>query len=130
MKQIAILGCENSHAEAFLGYLAKHADTYADVRVIGVYSDERDAAEKLRDKFGVAVMEHYADAVGNPYPPFAFGSGLDWFELSAAEAAALGLDPAAAKSAAAKSLSPDPEELRRAVEETGLDLDALMEEYG
>lgn len=77
----------------------------------------------------------YADAVGNPYPPFAFGSGLNWYEVGAEEAAALGLDPGDATGGGAvapraPTLAPDPEELRRAAEETGLDLDALMEEYG
>ena len=63
MKKIAILGCENSHAEAFLNAVRKN-EAFADVEVIGVYSDERPAMEKLRDKFGVAMMADYAEAVG------------------------------------------------------------------
>ena len=63
MKKIVILGCENSHANAFLGFIQKDA-RYADVEVLGVYSDDRAAAEKLQNTFGVPVMNHYADAVG------------------------------------------------------------------
>ena len=63
MKRIAILGCENSHANAFLSFI-KEKEEFHDVEVIGVYSDETDAAEKLHDQFAVPVMKHYADAVG------------------------------------------------------------------
>ena len=63
MKKIVILGCENSHANAFLGFV-KNDEKYADVSVIGVYSDDRAAAEKLQAKFDVPVMDHYADGVG------------------------------------------------------------------
>ena len=63
-KKIAILGCENSHADAFLKFI-REAEAFADVEVVGVYSDEGDAAERLREKFGVPVMEGHADAVGN-----------------------------------------------------------------
>lgn len=63
MKRIAILGCENSHADAFLKFIREGGD-YRDVTVVGVYSDEREAAEKLREKYGVPVLDGYADAVG------------------------------------------------------------------
>ena len=33
----------------------------------------------------------YRDAIGNPFPPFAFGSGMSWARVSRAEAAELGL---------------------------------------
>ena len=33
----------------------------------------------------------YRDAIGNPFPPFAFGSGMTWERVSRAECAALGL---------------------------------------
>lgn len=64
MKKIVILGCENSHADAFLNNIKTKKDEFADVEVIGVYSHEREAAEKLNQKFGVPVMENYADGVG------------------------------------------------------------------
>ncbi|MBE6558892.1 MAG: hypothetical protein E7661_07815 [Ruminococcaceae bacterium] len=63
MKQIAILGCENSHANAFLKFI-NEKEEFSDIQVVGVYSDQREAAEKLREQFGVPVMEDYADAVG------------------------------------------------------------------
>jgi predicted dehydrogenase len=63
MKKIVILGCENSHAEAFLEFIKKDPG-YPDIEVIGVYSDEAEPAKALGEKFGVAVMEDYADGVG------------------------------------------------------------------
>lgn len=62
MRKIAILGCENSHADFFIK-LIKEKEEFSDVEVFGVYSDERETAEKLKEKFGVAVMENYSDAV-------------------------------------------------------------------
>lgn len=63
MKKIVILGCENSHADAFLHFL-REKEEFADVEILGVYSEEREAAERLHATFNVPVMAHYADAVG------------------------------------------------------------------
>lgn len=63
MKKIAILGCENSHADAFLKFIAAGGE-FSDLEVVGVYSDDRAAADKLNEKFGAPVLDHYADAVG------------------------------------------------------------------
>ena len=63
MKRIAILGCENSHANAFLSFIAEKEE-FSDVEVVGVYSDDQGAAQKLSDQFGVPVLQAYADAVG------------------------------------------------------------------
>ncbi len=63
MKKIAILGCENSHANNFLKFI-KNNEEFHDVEVVGVYSDDIPAAEKLNAMFGVPVMNDYADAVG------------------------------------------------------------------
>lgn len=63
MKKIAILGCENSHAATFLDFIY-NTDKYRDVEVVGVYSNEPDSAKALNEKFGVKVLENYADAVG------------------------------------------------------------------
>lgn len=63
MKKIAILGCENSHANNFLKFI-KEKEEYSDVEVVGVYSDDITACEKLRDTFGVPILNDYADAVG------------------------------------------------------------------
>lgn len=64
MKRIAILGCENSHAKTFLGYI-KNDPAYADVRVDGVYSDDAVAAQKLHDDFGVPVLPSFDALAGN-----------------------------------------------------------------
>ena len=63
MKKIAILGCENSHADSFLKFI-RNKEEFSDIEVVGVYSDDTAAAEKLRAKFNVPVMNDYADAVG------------------------------------------------------------------
>jgi predicted dehydrogenase len=63
MKKIAILGCENSHANSFLKFI-KEKEKFCDVEVVGVYSNERESAEKLASEFGVPVMDEYTDAVG------------------------------------------------------------------
>ena len=63
MKKIAILGCENSHANAFLNFI-KENEEFKDIDVIGVYSDEKAAADALNEKYGVPVLSDYADAVG------------------------------------------------------------------
>lgn len=62
MKKIVILGCENSHADMFLGFM-KGNENYADLQVAGVYSDDKTAAEKLAEKYGVKVMSAYDEAV-------------------------------------------------------------------
>ena len=63
MKKIAILGCENSHADTFLNFIY-NTDSYRDVEVVGVYSNEPEAVKKLNEKYGVAILESYDDAVG------------------------------------------------------------------
>ena len=63
MKKIVILGCENSHADKFLSFLTTE-ERFADIKVIGVYSEEAEAAEKLNTEFGVPVMASYDAAVG------------------------------------------------------------------
>ena len=61
MKRVAILGCENSHADTFLKVIK---EKYTDVSVVGVYSKERAAAERLEELFGVRVMDAPSDVVG------------------------------------------------------------------
>ena len=63
MKKIVILGCENSHADQFLNFITKMPE-YSDVEVVGIYSDELPAAERLANIFGVKVMENYDSDVG------------------------------------------------------------------
>ena len=63
MKNVVILGCENSHANSFL-YFIKEETKYSDVNVIGVYSDDAEAANKLSEKYGVKVMKSFDEAIG------------------------------------------------------------------
>lgn len=61
MYKVAILGCENSHANGFLDVIR---DEKLDVEVLGVFSNYEGAGEKLRDTYGVPVMESYDALVG------------------------------------------------------------------
>lgn len=63
MKRIAILGCENSHANTFLGFI-RDDEKYKDVEVVGVYSHDENASKKLNETFGVPVLSSYDEAVG------------------------------------------------------------------
>lgn len=63
MYKIAILGCENSHADAFCDY-ALNSGKINDVEIVGVYSDEEAANERLREKFGVYTAKSYDEFVG------------------------------------------------------------------
>ena len=63
MYKIAILGCENSHAQNFLNFIYKDK-IVDDIEVVGVYSDEVQTAEKLNEQFGVAVADSYDEFVG------------------------------------------------------------------
>ncbi len=63
MKKIVVLGCENSHANSFLGFI-RDDKRFAGVEVIGVYSDETEAMEKVAKEFNVPTMENYDSAVG------------------------------------------------------------------
>lgn len=63
----------------------------------------------------------FRDALGNPYPPFAFGSGLDWVEVERDECISLGLvsDGERVAEAARPSLSPGERDISLAVERYG-----------
>ena len=63
MYKIAILGCENSHAKNFLSVI-KENECFSDVEVIGVFSEDTEAANKLKDEFGVNVADSYDEFVG------------------------------------------------------------------
>ena len=63
MKRIAILGCENSHANSFLSFI-KDDEKYSDIEVVGVYSYDENASKKLNETFGVPVLSSYDEAVG------------------------------------------------------------------
>ena len=63
MYKVAILGCENTHANSFLRQIYKKG-RHPDISVIGIYSDDADAARKLHEEFGVPVMGSYDELVG------------------------------------------------------------------
>ena len=63
MYKIAILGCENTHANSFLRQIyvkGKHTD----IEVIGIYSEEEEPCRKLHEQFGIPVMKTYDELVG------------------------------------------------------------------
>lgn len=62
MKKVVILGCENSHADTFLGFMKEGG--YPELEVIGCYSHEPAAMKRLEDTFGVPPMASYDEAVG------------------------------------------------------------------
>lgn len=63
MYKVAILGCENSHANNFLDAVLNER-IVDDIEFVGVYSDDVEAAQKLHDKFGVHVASGYDEFVG------------------------------------------------------------------
>lgn len=63
MYKIAILGCENSHANNFLDFIIKEKK-YPDIQVVGVYSDDAEAQQKLCDEYGVYGASSYDEFVG------------------------------------------------------------------
>lgn len=63
MYKIAILGCENSHANNFLRVILKDK-MVSDVEVVGVYSYDPEAARKLNEEYGVPVADSYDAFVG------------------------------------------------------------------
>ena len=74
----------------------------------------------------------YRDTLGNPFPPFAYGSGLAWADVSRDEAIELGLiQPDEQVSApAAPSLSPSEEDIADAVSRLGFDADIFSDLAG
>ena len=63
MKKIVILGCENTHANGFLDFITKNEE-FKDIEVVGVFSEDTEAANKLNEKYGVPVMASCDEAVG------------------------------------------------------------------
>ena len=61
----------------------------------------------------------FKDTLGNPYPPFAYGSGMDWEDVGAEEAQRLGL-PTASAAPQKASLDPADREILEAMRKTGL----------
>ena len=62
MKKIAILGCENSHANSFIEFI-QTKEEYKDVEILGVYTDETEVGIALGEKYNVYVMKSYDEFV-------------------------------------------------------------------
>ena len=62
MYKIAILGCENSHAGAFLRIIKE--EQINDVEVVGIYSYDPAASETLNKQYGVYVAKDFDEFVG------------------------------------------------------------------
>lgn len=63
MYKVIILGCENSHCNMFLDFI-KEDIAFSDVEILGVYSEDNEASEKLSEAYGVYVMSSYDEFVG------------------------------------------------------------------
>ena len=63
MKNLVILGCENTHAFDMMGVLEKE-NLRGEYNVIGAYSDEERMVNGMNDRFGVPVMKSFDEAVG------------------------------------------------------------------
>ena len=74
----------------------------------------------------------YRDTLGNPFPPFAYGSGLAWADVSRDEAIELGLiqPDEHVPAPAAPSLSPSEEDIADAVSRLGFDDDLFSDLAG
>ena len=85
---------------------------------------------------GSPVWEHlgagaggYRDTLGNPYPPFAFNSGMDWESVDREEAEGLGLVPAEAKKGKRPSLDPSVADLTRVAKRIGPGFEADLKAW-
>ena len=63
MYKLAILGCENSHADSFLDFVLKDG-LYPDIEIVGVYSEDPAANERMKTKYGVYCMATPDELVG------------------------------------------------------------------
>lgn len=64
----------------------------------------------------------FRDTLGNPYPPFAFSSGLAWADVDADSCRKFGLDPDTDQAIEKPTLSPDTAELAEAAKRCGFDV--------
>ena len=71
----------------------------------------------------------YNDTLGTAHPPFAFGSGLGWIDVSAEEARSLGLSWDGPDTATAASLAPEPNEYQQAFDRLPPDMQAQAREW-
>ena len=63
MYKVAILGCENSHANTFIDYVI-NKKAVNDIEFVGVYSNEQAAMDSLTEKYGIPGADSYDAFVG------------------------------------------------------------------
>lgn len=93
---------------------------------VGASKDEMVA---LKDSPIWAELGHgaggYRDGLDNPFPPFAFSSGMDWEPVSTADCERLGIDVTAQKPKGG-NFSPDNDEVTQAVKRLGPEFMAAL----
>jgi hypothetical protein len=72
------------------------------------------------DALGAGAGGH-KDTLGNPYPPFAFNSGMDIFPVDADECESIGLDVSDLRPPKGASLAPDKDDIDRIKKKLGAD---------
>ena len=69
----------------------------------------------------------FRDTLGNPFPPFAFGSGLDWEDVDAEECSDLGLTSPGDQNVETPTLSPGERDIAEAIKRLGGDFRSIAE---
>ena len=69
----------------------------------------------------------FRDTLGNPFPPFAFGSGLDWEDVDAEECSVLGLTSPSDQNVETPTLSPGERDIAEAIKRLGGDFRSIAE---
>lgn len=62
MFKVALLGIENSHANAFVEFVQE--GLYPEVEIVGAYSPDKEALDYFTDKYKIAKMPSYDSLVG------------------------------------------------------------------
>ena len=62
MKRIIFLGCENSHSTMFINYI-RNNEKYKDVEILGVYSNDEQASQRVGERYNVPVLSSYDEMV-------------------------------------------------------------------
>ena len=69
----------------------------------------------------------FRDTLGNTFPPFAFGSGLDWEDVDAEECSVLGLTSPGDQNVETPTLSPGERDIAEAIKRLGGDFRSIAE---
>ena len=63
MYKIAILGCENSHADQFVNFI-KNNEQFSGIEVVGAYTCDETAEKNFHEKHGIYMAKNYDEFVG------------------------------------------------------------------